>query len=914
MKYYFLLTLVFAVVVGHAQKPALDTGSFKNWEFVGGGAISNDGNYISYFKNSLSKGEHQFVIRSSTGMWKMEFSGVSQAKFTYDNSYIVFEKGMDSLGILALGKDQCVWIEHISDFYLEDDHRSWLVYRLKAKNDDLFLRNLNSGDERQFLSVNWYAFSDSGRNITIGRQVMQNNSPGFVVEQTKLFSNTMARIWFGLKAEREIASWTVSGINSGCAFIVNNKTDSLLGNELWYFMDGTDSACKLADSHSPGIGSELRLDDQRLEFSKDARFIYFALKQKKIRERKSGAVQIDVWSYLDKTIQPVQIAESGVAANYEAIIDIANKRIIRLEQSDERIIDKNAEYVLIKHGPGIYSEFESYWNRSARLSYFLISIIDGSRRLIRDNVISIAETVGMSPRGKWLLYYDYTQKNYFSYEISTGILRNVTKGVSSYWTDRENDMLDYKLTWVPWKGTWLKDDEFVLIYDNYDIWEVDPRGVKRPVNITNRYGQIHHIKFEIAEEDGDVQKKSIQKNSNLLLSAINTVTMDRGFYLKSLADSQSPELRMMGRYVFGEWIGHGSYNFPPTKAKDANIYLFKRMSITEAPNYFLTVDDFKHLIPITNFHPQLSYNWMTSNLIQWKNKQGITVKAILYKPENFDPKNKYPVIFDYYETRTEELNLFIWPKTAQSRINIGWYVSNGYLVCVPDIHYTQGEPGKSACDIVVFAARQLARMPWVNGKKMGIQGHSFGGYETNYIVTHTGLFAAACAASAVCDLISWDGSVTQIGYPKYSSERGQVRMGGTLWDIPKNYIRNSPIFYADKVKTPLLIMNNKADQIVPFEQGVEFFMALRRLGKKVWMLQYDEGGHSLDPGKDAMDYSVRMLQFFNHYLKQAPAPLWMTKGIAARMKGIDDGLRFDPDMLTPGNGLNDSKTFKAQQR
>jgi dipeptidyl aminopeptidase/acylaminoacyl peptidase len=295
---------------------------------------------------------------------------------------------------------------------------------------------------------------------------------------------------------------------------------------------------------------------------------------------------------------------------------------------------------------------------------------------------------------------------------------------------------------------------------------------------------------------------------------------------------------------------------------------------------------------------------MTTELIHWKTFDGSPSDGVLYKPENFDPQKKYPVIFDYYEQRSEELNLFVSPKAAEDRINVPWFVSNGYLVCAPDIHYKKGQPGQSAYNAVVSAAKYLSKMRWVDSTKMGIQGHSFGGYETNYIVTHTKLFAAACAASGMCDLVSFYGSVPRAGNTKYFSERDEGRMDATLWQTPDAYIRNSPIFQADKVSTPLLMMNNKNDGQVPFAQGVELFTALRRLGKKVWMLQYDGGGHSAGDTKEAVDYSTRMSQFFDHYLKGAPAPKWMTRGIPARLKGIDDGLEPDPAIQTPGPGLD----------
>jgi len=187
---------------------------------------------------------------------------------------------------------------------------------------------------------------------------------------------------------------------------------------------------------------------------------------------------------------------------------------------------------------------------------------------------------------------------------------------------------------------------------------------------------------------------------------------------------------------------------------------------------------------------------------------------------------------------------------------------------------------------------------------MGLQGHSFGGYETNYLITHSCLFAAACETAGVSDLISEYGSDARGTYPMYHAELSQGRIGATPWQRADLYINNSPIFNADKVTTPLLMMHNKGDDVVPFSQGMEFFMALRRLGKRVWLLQYDGSGHVINGNKSALDFTIRVTQFFAHYLKDDPAPTWMTKGIPAALKGIDTGLEPDTEIKKPGPGLN----------
>jgi dipeptidyl aminopeptidase/acylaminoacyl peptidase len=399
-------------------------------------------------------------------------------------------------------------------------------------------------------------------------------------------------------------------------------------------------------------------------------------------------------------------------------------------------------------------------------------------------------------------------------------------------------------------------------------------------------------------ETKEYSNRVLAKNETLILNAFNRSTKEAGFYSKILNEKNDPKRLSMGSY---------SYNIngiSATKANNAEKYIVIRMKSTESPNYFST-SDFKTFIPLSNNYPEKQVNWLSSELITWKALDGNILQGVLYKPENFDPQKKYPIIFYYYEKLSDDLNVYHKPEFSDGGINIPWFVSNGYLIFTPDIHYTVEEPGRSTYNSVVSAAKYLSKFSWVDTAKMGITGHSFGGYETNYLITHSKMFTAAISSSGFSNLISAYGSLTGRGTPYFSNwaEIGQGAIGASLWQRRDLYIKNSPIFKTDKVTTPILLMNNKEDGVVPFTQGIEFFMALRRLGKKAWMLQYDGEKHSLITANSKKDYTIRITQFFNHYLKGEPPPQWMTEGIRASMKGIDDGLRIQYEVKTPGEGL-----------
>ena len=338
-------------------------------------------------------------------------------------------------------------------------------------------------------------------------------------------------------------------------------------------------------------------------------------------------------------------------------------------------------------------------------------------------------------------------------------------------------------------------------------------------------------------------------------------------------------------------------------ARQGGVWVLNRQSCSEAPNYYLT-QDWRHFTALTEVAPERGYRWPDAELIHWRQGDGTRGTGILYKPSDFDPSKKYPVLFTYYERLSDQLYQYPIPDFTWSEINIPWFVSRGYIVCVPDIYFRIGEPGASVLNSVVSLADSLSLVNWVDKKHLGIQGYSWGGYETNFLVTHSKLFAAAAEGAGPTDFISGYGSLLYGGSfgvgisSEFMYEVGQMRMGATLWQRPELYYRNSPVLFADRVQTPLLMLHNKSDYTVPFEQGVEFFTALRRLGKKVWLIQHNGDGHGMTKAT-ALDNTLRMTQFFDYYLKGLPPARWMTQGIPADQRGVDSGLDLDTSGAIP---------------
>lgn len=876
------------------SRQPLNLESIKSWYTVSGGELNNDGKYLYYYISNKPEGSVTLVIKSTRTDWQKEYVSGSEAAFTPDNKCIIFRLGTDSLFMLTLGTEKKSYLGSASYFKIMGyNDESWLTF-LNKRLKNLILISLPSGDKYEIHSVSDYSFSGTNKTMLIATDTIKNDQ---TTHQLKLLGLTDMRsreIWSS--TNRIPLSYSFDKQGSQIVFLTKLINEPTSQFDIWYYKEGLDSGkCIL---NSDNVESDWSISNQLPQFNWDGTKIFFGQVKKEATGNKSVPTKMEVWNYRDKQLQSVQMDDLRRSRTFTSVYSLVDKRIIRLENDFERIITIGGDSALIVHDLGIRGQFEAYWNPDAKLVYSLESIKDGKRTVLRDKVISYDGGVNISPEWKWGIYYDFQLHDYFSIDLKTGIRRNITRGCATSWEKSGNE---YPMPHITGSPLWINNDNELILYDNYDVWSVDPTGIKKPVNLTNGYGKRHHIQFEVINSD-KLQSGNLVPSTFVLLKAFNNDTKQYGFFRKTLSIKGDPELLSIGSFIYGQWNGYGTYNSPPVKAKDANVFLVWRMSATEAPNYFIT-NDFKTFTRVSDLQPQKLYNWYTTELHMWKSLDGTTLKGILYKPQNFDSTKKYPVIFDYYEKRSDELNLFITPKPSEGRINIPMFVSNGYCVFVPDIHYTIGWPGVSAYQAVVSAANYLSKFKWVDNKRMGLQGHSFGGYETNFIVTKTHLFAAACSASGFCDLISAYNSGARGGYPMFASENGQIRLGATPWQRPELYIQNSPIYRADKITTPLLLMNNKDDYVVPFAQGLELFVALRRLNKKVWMLEYDNGGHEVD-GNDAEDFHIRMNQFFDHFLKGQPAPTWMSRGIKAKDKNIESGLGLDTSLKEADQVLN----------
>ncbi len=893
-----------------AQKPPLDYAGVANWPKIRYTKLSNDGRFVCYSVYSQGAGA-LLSVEPADLSWKRKISTESEPFFTEDSRRLVFMAPDEKLGILDLLTNSIQYISGVRSLEVpEKVEGEWIIFRRNDTTQSLTLRDLASGVERSYSGVLSYTFSQSGRVFLMNQ----------LLDRTRVLQEMTLR-WVSLEDLQEKEVFHRSGQRCpGATDFAFDRSDEQLAfltvastgcaRTLWYFKVGMAQAVALIDSATAGMSGR-RLSERDVNSNKSASIffndsgdrLFFSVVSGDSRAKqfaRDSLVKVDVWSYRDEFIQSRQLQDPFVIhREYLATINLLTKDSVMLLQvaADENKLlfssdDAISSFAQLSGATGDPSEYA--WRPGARPDLFLVSTKNGSRRLLEGKVM--CDGLSYSPGGKYIVWYDRTKRCWYCYNVAKATKVLASKAIPTpLWMQNDRP----ELPWAAGIAGWLSDDSAVLIYDRFDIWKVDPEGLKPPMNLTSGYGSKHNIQLRYMNFRGGLTKLGWLPDT-LILSAFGGHSKRNSVFSLSLRGKVV--LRQICNSSGILYFLYPTYTpemrgildpFIPLKARDTGLYLVRRMDDDEFPNISLT-RDFATFWQVTELSPQKSYNWYKSQLIGWQLENRKTGVGILYKPTDFDSRKKYPLIIYVYEKNSDALHTYIEPALSNGVLNIPWYVSHGYLVFVPDIEYKIGYPGESAYQTVITAAKYLSTLPWVDRRKMGLQGHSFGGYETDYIVTRTSLFAAAAPSAGTSNIISEYGQLMGGDVKHWFYENSQGRIGGSLWKHRQQYILNSPIFHADRVKTPLLIMHNQQDETVSWTQGVEWFTGLRRLGKKVWMLQYDGEGHTIDNERNQLDYSIRLSQFFDHYLKGLPAPEWMTEGISAEKKGTTSGFEFDP--------------------
>jgi dienelactone hydrolase len=585
---------------------------------------------------------------------------------------------------------------------------------------------------------------------------------------------------------------------------------------------------------------------------------------KKAEVKPEDKVELDIWHWKDDAIQPMQKVRAAAdrTKSFRGVYLLDAKQFRQLSDAD-------TDVAVPDHGDwGVASSEKRFrgqqWLSPTPRDFSLVNVRTGETKLLVDG----AEFgVLRSPAGGFAARF--AGKGWLGTTLPEVKWAALTGKLKAGFVNDEHDTPNAAPAWG--FVNWLTDGRHFVVADKFDLWVLDAAGQDAPKCLTAGAGKAAGVRLRpISFPDPDGPPvKGLDLSKPLLLEAENLRTRDTGFY--RLPVGGKPQLLVMG--------GRNYAN--PTKAKRADTLLLTVQTFADYPDYHVADPEFKAVTRVTDINPRVrEFNWGTAELVSYTTADGAPLTGVLVKPQDFDPAKKYPMVVYIYERLSQGLHTFRLP-TVGTSINPTYYASNGYLVFMPDIVYTTGSPGNSALKCVLPAIQAVADKGYLDEANIGIQGHSWGGYQIAYMVTQTGRFKAAAAGAPVSNMTSAYGGIRWgTGLPRqFQYEQTQSRIGKPLWDATMKYIDNSPVFHADAVTTPLLMLHNDQDDAVPWYQGIEYYLALRRLGKEVYLLNYNGEFHGLRKKAAQRDYTVRMQQFFDHHLKGAPAPGWMADGV-----------------------------------
>lgn len=749
----------------------------------------------------------------------------------------------------------------------------------KQFGSDLMLRDLRTSKERSFEDVLEYSISKDAKTLVYAVSSRKEETNG--VYSVAPGSDAAPSSLIAGKGRYTKFIWDVP--QKQLAFL--SDRDDAAGKPAKfkaYVWDRNGSPVEIASAATPGFRNGFTIADRGpMNFSRDGSRLFLSTapiaeiaeleKEPPASANLEDKVLADLWHWKDDYVQPMQKvrAQQERSRSYRAMVNLADRKFVQLADPTMATLNPSDDgRVAIGMDDRAYRHMVDY--DATYNDIYVVDTATGSRKLALKQFRGAGGRGGggaqLSPDGKHLLAF--REGHWWSLPTGGGPATNLTVTLGATFFNEDHDTPDSPPAYGA--AGWTKDSQWALVYDRYDVWAISPNGSPAR-KLTD--GRASQLQFRVARLDApdEEEDRGIDPAKPLLFRVENQHTRDSGFYSLASLNATQPQKLLMGPKNY-RVLG---------KAKDADVVMLTATTFHDQPDIQITDSTFRTMKKVTDANPQQAQLlWGSGELIRYRNADGVQLDAALYKPENFDPSKKYPMLIYIYERLSQNVHNFVRPAPGTS-INIAYYVSNGYLVLTPDIVYTTGHPGQSALKCVLPAIQAVVDKGFVDRDRIGIQGHSWGGYQTSYLLTQTNLFRAAEAGAPVANMISaYDGIRWGSGLPRqFQYEKTQSRIGGSIWEYPMRFIENSPIFMVDRVTTPLLILENDGDDAVPWYQGLELFLSLRRLGKEVYLWNYNGEAHGLRKRPTQKDYTVRMQQFFDHFLKGAPAPEWMEKGI-----------------------------------
>lgn len=868
-----------------AQKKPLDIEACTSWKRIDAPDISPTGRWVTYRislmeYNPASKEEKKLHLFDSRTRKEILLNGDIERLEFYNNDQGAFYRLADSAGVmktflLSLPSGVKTEWKHKEAFRpVEGTPYSISVTNVSKDTvnhvpafNRLVVRHLKTEVAFHIDSIGYHTLYDGGRSILFIRKKSDRN---------ELCYGPLAgpyKTLYQSSVKSEPSSYSFNEKEMIGEFSVNDS--------LWYAFSLKKPGCNLLFDRK-----EIVLPDGmsvgRIDLSKSHNFLILELRdsQQISRRREESekkpdkSFELELWTWNEMEVPTLQRGgryRQDKSVTY--IYDIFSKKLTEVAPFTVDLLlpsgAENLNYVLYTDESPYKMQRE--WLDRLPFDIYSVNVHTGAKRLIGRSYRTAPK---WSVNGKWAVMYDPIAQVWNKFDGATGKVVNISDAIGYPMFMESYD----KPAPAPAYGIagWTADGNNVFLYDAYDWWKIDLTGERQPECLTKGYGRKHGK--SIRKMTSNIDKDVFQKDEKVIVSLWDKDTMDEGVY----------QLDMKGRL---RKLMEGNYVYTIHRFSDNHEYcVWNRQNVSEFRDLWWSKSDFSNPVKVTNANPQQAdYKWGTVKLIKWTNYENKENKGLLYLPEDYDPQKEYPVLVQFYETHSGGLNTYHAPMLSSAMGDVMYFVSNGYIVFMPDVHFTIGTPGQSCYDAVVSGTKYLIEQGIAHPGKIGLQGHSWSGFQTSYLVTKTDLFTCANIGAPITDMVTgYLGIRGGSGLPRYFMyEEWQSRMGKNLWEAKDKYLANSAIIEADKIHTPLLIWHNDKDEAVAYEQGRALYLAMRRLQRPAWHLNYKGEGHFLSNQAAQKDWTIRMMQFFDYYLKGTKEPRWMKEGIHLRERGID---------------------------
>lgn len=849
----FVLLLLSCPCMGQAQqKKPLTENDYQRWGTLEVKAISDQGKWASYAMHYENHSDTLFV-QNTTKTKSYVFPKGNDGRFGEEKLF-AFLAPNSKLKVLELPTGKIAVYDNIKRYELAKDGQYIITLNKGYGEKSLMqIRNSNGKVIDSIDGVSEYTLNADKDAIVYASSQKDYSEIGiihFAHYSHTAVSKANGSHFFNLMWDKNSKSVAFFKEKDSAAKVIIVNYYKIADKKLFMF----DYAAKFASKNMEVF--------KRTTFSisDDGKKVFFMIAKKKDPNTENPNIP-EIWHGSDKWLyadRQRQLAEGDIPKVALWYPDTGLYLQISDDELPSIMLTGQQEYAVLynKFSYGLQSKYYE------EADFYLTDLKNGSKELILKKQSVDLNQIGFDPFSNKILYYK--ESNWWIYDSVEKTHTNLTKKVTTHWDNYNTADAPHQFG-VYGNPGWTDDGKNVLLYDANDIWlvAIDGSSYKR---LTRGYEK--NLVYRITPTEYDWRSQSNYDGRNptifdlskdLLLEARNTDNWSTGCFIYNDKSKEQP-------------LVYEASKIDEIRKSKNSAYIFQTQTFNQSPRLeFRRKNQTASKILFQSNKQQKEYSFGKSELLYYDNSKGQKLKAALFYPANYDPTKKYPMVVHIYDVMSDEIHQYVNPSFLNPEgFNVANYTLNGYFVLMPDIIYELGNPGSSAVDCVTAGVNAVIAKDIVDKDKVGLDGHSFGGYETNFIISQTNIFAAAVSGAGISDIISLYFNISKNGYfqsDMWRFENQQFRIGKSLYEDKEAYINNSPIMHAENVRTPLLLWAGKNDRIIPWNQSISYYLVLRKLGVPTQMLVYPDEDHSLENPDNQKDLSKRMMRWFDHLLK-----------------------------------------------